>query len=65
MEASEAAGELVSAKGFSQQLARMLGPQAVRDRYFEIILKTTAVAGASRSSQIVTYRLIQFGATNN
>ena len=64
-EASEAAGELVSAKGFSQQLARMLGTQAVRDRYFEIILKTTAVAGASRSSQIVTYRLIQFGATNN
>jgi hypothetical protein len=65
MEASEAAGELVIAKGFSQQLARMLGPQAVRDRYFEIILKTRAVAGASRSSQIVTYRLIQLGGTGN
>ena len=65
MEASEAAGELVIGKGFSQQLARMLGPQAVRDRYFEIILKTRAVAGASRSSQIVTYRLIQLGGTGN
>ena len=39
MEGSEAAGELVAAKGFSQQLARMLGPQAVRDRYFEILQK--------------------------
>jgi hypothetical protein len=65
MEASEAAGELVIAKGFSQQLALMLGPQAVRDRYFEIVLKTRAVAGASRSSQIVAYRLIQFGGTGN
>jgi hypothetical protein len=59
MESSEAAGELVAGKDFSRQLARMLGPQAVRDRYFEIVLKTRAVAGAARSSQIVTYRLIQ------
>ena len=65
MESSEAAGELVAAKGFSQQLARMLGPQAVRDRYFEIVLKTRAVAGAARSSEIVTYRLIQPSGTSN
>jgi hypothetical protein len=56
---------LVAAKGFSQQLARMLGPQAVRDRYFEIVLKTRAVAGAARSSEIVTYRLIQPSGTSN
>jgi hypothetical protein len=63
MESSEAAGELVAGKGFSAQLARMLGPQAVRDRYFEIVLETRAVAGATRSSQIVAYRLIQPVAT--
>src|ERR1035441_7877493 len=65
MESSEAAGELVASKDFSRQLARMLGPQAVRDRYFEIVLKTRAVAGAARSSQIVTYRLIQPGGAGN
>jgi hypothetical protein len=65
MEGSEAAGELVAGKGFSGQLARMLGPQAVRDRYFEILLKTRAVAGAARSSEIVAYRLIQPGGTGN
>jgi hypothetical protein len=65
MESSEAAGELVSGKGFSQQLARMLGPQAVRDRYFEIVLKTKAVAGAARSSQIVAYRMIQPAGNGN
>jgi hypothetical protein len=63
MESSEAAGELVAGRGFSAQLAHMLGPQAVRDRYFEIVLETRAVAGAARSSQIVAYRLIQPVAT--
>jgi hypothetical protein len=65
MEGSEAAGELVAGKGFSGQLARMLGPQAVRDRYFEIVLKTRAVAGAARSSEIVAFRLIQPSGTSN
>jgi len=65
MEGSEAAGELVAGKGFSGQLARLLGPQAVRDRYFEIVLKTRAVAGAARSSEIVAFRLIQPGGTGN
>jgi hypothetical protein len=59
MESSEAAGELVVSRDFSQQLARLIGMQAVRDRYFEILLKTRSVAGAARSSQIVAYRLIQ------
>ena len=54
----EAAGELVAGKDFSRELARMIGPQAVRDQYFEILLKTGSVAGAARNSQIVTYRLI-------
>ena len=65
MEAAESAGELVAAKDFSQELTRMLGPQAVHERYFEILLKTRAVAGAARNSQIVTYRLIQPGETGN
>ena len=62
MESSEAAGEFVAGKDFAVQLAKLLGPQAVRDRYFEIALKTRAVAGAARSSQIVAYRIIQPGA---
>ena len=65
MEASEAAGELVAGKDFSKELTRMLGPQAVHEHYFEILLKTRVVAGTTRNSQIVTYRLIQPGETGN
>jgi len=65
MEGVEAAGELVAGKDFSRELTRMLGPQAVRDDYFEILVKTGAVAGAARNSQIVTYRRIQPGDTGN
>jgi hypothetical protein len=65
MEGAEAAGELVAGKDFSRELTRMIGPQAVRESYFEILLKTRAVAGAARNSQIVTYRLIQPGETVN
>jgi hypothetical protein len=65
MEGAEAAGELVAGKDFSRELTRMIGPQAVRENYFEILLKTRAVAGAARNSQIVTYRLIQPGESGN
>jgi hypothetical protein len=59
MEASEAAGELVAGGALTRDLTRMLGPQAVRERYFEVMLKTRSTAGAVRNSQIVTYRVIQ------
>jgi hypothetical protein len=59
MEASEAAGELVAGGALTRDLTRMLGAQAVRERYFEVLLKTRSTAGAVRSSQIVTYRVIQ------
>jgi hypothetical protein len=65
MEGAEAAGELVAGKDFSRELTRIIGPQAVRENYFEILLKTRAVAGAARDSQIVTYRLIQPGEAGN
>jgi hypothetical protein len=59
MEGSEAAGDLVTSSAFAKELERLLGPQGVKDRYFEILLKTRAIAGATRNSQIVTYRLVQ------
>jgi hypothetical protein len=59
MEASEAAGELLAGGALTRDLTRMLGAQAVRDRYFEVLIKTSSTAGAVRNSQIVTYRLIQ------
>lgn len=59
MEASEAAGELVTSGAFSRELERLLGPKGMKDRYFEILLRTRAVAGAARNSHIVTHRVIQ------
>jgi hypothetical protein len=59
MEASEAAGELVAGGALTRELTRMLGPQGVRERYFEVLIKTSSTAGAVRNSQIVTYRMIQ------
>ncbi|HEY1951126.1 MAG TPA: hypothetical protein VGG97_29210 [Bryobacteraceae bacterium] len=59
MEASEAAGELVAGGALTRDLTRMLGAQAIRERYFEVLLKTRSTAGAVSNSQIVTYRVIQ------
>ena len=59
MEASEAAGEMVTSSGFEKELERLLGSRGVRDQYFEILLKTRAVAGTARSSQVITHRIIQ------
>ena len=49
MEASEAAGEMVTGSGFEKELERLLGSRGVRDQYFEILLKTRAVAGAPKA----------------
>lgn len=62
---TEAAGELLSRKDIFSELSRILGSEVVRDRYFEILLKTRAVAGAAESSHVVTFRVIQPGAVNN
>lgn len=59
MEASEAAGEMVTSSGFTRELERLLGPRGVKNQYFEILLKTGTVAGTARNSQVVTYRVIQ------
>ena len=61
MAGSEAAGEWVARKEFPQELQRLLGAQAAQEQYFELLLKTRVVAGASRNSQILAYRLIQPG----
>jgi hypothetical protein len=65
MEASEAAGELLAGGALTRDLTRMLGAQAVRERYFEVLIKTNSTAGAVRNSQVVTYRLIQPGDAGN
>jgi hypothetical protein len=65
MEGAEAAGELVAGKDFSKVLTQMIGPQAVRERYFEILLKTSAVGGTVKNSEIVTDRMVQPAGTGN
>ena len=56
---TESAGEFLSRKNISEELSRILGAEIVRDRYFEILLKTRAVAGAAESAQIETFRVLQ------
>jgi hypothetical protein len=65
MAASEAAGELVLRGNFAAELTRMLGKDGVRDKYFEILLKSDTVAGTVRDFQIVTYRIVKPEATGN
>jgi len=59
MEASEAAGELVARGNFTRELTRILGVPGLQERYFEVLIKTSATAGAVRNSQIVAHRLIK------
>lgn len=65
MEASEAAGELVVGGNFTKEVTRMLGQQAVQERYFEVLIKTSSTAGATRNSQVVAQRVIQPGESAN
>jgi hypothetical protein len=62
---TEAAGELLTRKEAWKELAQILGADTVRDRYFEILVKTRAVAGAVSSSQIVTFRILQPNPSNH
>lgn len=60
MEGAEAAGDLVAGSRFAQILSSFL-PKQVKGGtvpYFEILLRIRAVAGASRSSEVVTYRIL-------
>jgi hypothetical protein len=59
MAASEAAGELVLRSSFAAELSQMLGKEGIRDKYFEILLKSDTVAGTVRDFQIVTHRIIK------
>ena len=58
MVGTEAGGELLTRKDAWKEFSRILGPDTVRDRYFELLVKTRAVAGEVSSSEIVTYRVI-------
>jgi hypothetical protein len=51
MAASEAAGDLVASSSFSGEISHLLGRDAARNRYFELLLKTRTIAGAARNSQ--------------
>jgi hypothetical protein len=65
MAASEAAGDLVASSGFSGEVSRLLGRDAARNRYFELLLKTRTIAGAASNSQIVAYRMVPSSETVN
>ncbi len=56
---TEEAGELLTRKDVWKWLAQIVGADVAKGKYFEILLKTKAVAGAANRSQVVTYRLIQ------
>jgi hypothetical protein len=59
MAASEAAGELVLRSSFATELSQMLGREGIRDKYFEILLKSDTVAGTVRDFQVVTHRIVK------
>jgi hypothetical protein len=60
MEGAEAAGDLVTSARFTEILASFLPKPASSGAvpYFEILLRIRAVAGTSRSSEVVTYRIL-------
>ena len=60
MEASEAAGEFVGRTEFQKALSSVLPKIAGRPqlRYFELLLRTRAVAGATSGSQVVSSRIL-------
>ena len=60
MEASEAAAEFVAGPEFRKALVGILPKTGGHPqfRYFEVLLRTRAVAGAARSSQVVTSRVL-------
>jgi hypothetical protein len=62
---TESAGEFLCRKNTYQELSRILPPEVVRDRFFEILLKTRSVGGASSSAHVVAFRTIDSGATYN
>jgi hypothetical protein len=59
MEGSEAAGEFIAGPEFQKALQSMLPRNAGQPqlRFFELLLRIRAVAGAARSSQVVTSRI--------
>jgi hypothetical protein len=61
MEATEAAGELVSSPHFAEILKKSLGKSSGAQSfpYFELLLRIRAVAGTPGNSQVLAYRVIQ------
>lgn len=60
MEAAEAAGEFVGRPEFQKVLKAILPKTAGRPqlRYFELLLRTRALAGATSGSQVVSSRIV-------
>jgi len=63
MSGTEGAGELVATEHFSKEITHLLGAQAARNGYFELLLEVREVAGAARNSRIIAHRLIRSGET--
>lgn len=61
MEATEAAGELVSNPDFANILAQTLRQSRIQKSgsYFEILLRIRAIAGTPGNSQIIAHRVVQ------
>jgi hypothetical protein len=66
MEAAEAAGEFVARPEFQKALTVVLPKIAGRSqlRYFELLLRTRAVAGAASGSQVVSSRILNASIPN-
>jgi hypothetical protein len=58
MEGTEAAGEYIINPTFSSNLLKMLGFQSKsRPRSFEVLLRSSTMAGSWKDSEIVAYRI--------
>lgn len=61
MHSTEAAGELVSGREFSKALASLApaGSSKAPPRYFELLLRTGVIAGATKNATVVASRILQ------
>ena len=56
MEATEAAGEFAMSEEFSKTLAKISGLSLQNIPHFEMLLKTTSMAGAPHKKSVVAWR---------
>ena len=58
MEGTEAAGEYLTNRETVSKLLQALGMAATRPHYFEVLLRTSAMAGTSRDTEIIASRVL-------